>query len=66
MTLLAVLAVYLGAGLLFAIIFAARGVSRLDVQAEGAGLGFRLLIVPGVTALWPFFLWSWLNGRRVE
>ncbi len=33
----------------------------LDIAARGAGLGFRLLITPGVVALWPFLAWRWLR-----
>ena len=56
------LAAYAAIGLLFALFFAARGAERIDPSAKGAGLGFRLLIVPGATALWPLLLWRWLRG----
>jgi len=46
---------YSVAGLLFAAVFAFR-VPRLDAQAQGSGIGFRLIITPGVAALWPLFL----------
>lgn len=49
-------------GLLFALIFVSAGVQRLDSEAQGAGLGFRLLILPGVAAFWPLFLSRWLRG----
>ena len=55
------LALYFWTGLLFAIAFVTRGVDRLDAAAKGASWGFRLLIVPGTTALWP-----WLLARRVR
>jgi hypothetical protein len=38
------------------------GVQRLDSEAQGSGLGFRLLIMPGVAAFWPLFLSRWLRG----
>ena len=56
------LAVYVGLGFVFALLFAARGAERLDPAARGAGLGFRLLIVPGAAALWPLLAWRWLRG----
>jgi hypothetical protein len=56
------LSVYAGLGLLFALAFVRVGVDRLDKQARGAGVGFRLLIVPGVAAFWPFFLLRWVKG----
>ena len=54
---------YVGAGVVFAAAFAARGVSRVDVRAAGAGWGFRLLIVPGAVLLWPLLLRLWWRAR---
>ncbi len=48
-----VLAVYLALGLRFAIAFQWRGLAALDAGTHGAGWGFRLLITPGLVALWP-------------
>ncbi|MBI3477377.1 MAG: hypothetical protein HY010_16715 [Acidobacteria bacterium] len=56
------LAAYAGLGLLFAIRFVWRGVQRVDSEAQGAGLGFRLLILSGVAALWPMFLYRLARG----
>jgi hypothetical protein len=47
---------YLGAGLVFAPFFVAFGVGRIDPAARGSTWGFRLMIVPGVVALWPLLL----------
>jgi hypothetical protein len=55
--------VYIACGLVFAPLFAWRGVSRIDPAAKTAGLGFRLIILPGVAALWPVLLRRWLAGR---
>ncbi len=41
-------------GLVFALAFHWRGLSRLDQGSRGAGLGFRWVITPGVVALWPW------------
>jgi hypothetical protein len=54
-------AVYLGAGILVAVPFALRGVSRIDPAASGAGWGFRLIIIPGAAALWPVILLRWMR-----
>ena len=51
--------VYAGLGLLFAIAFVSFGLTRVDPTASGTGLGFRLLLIPGLTALWPWFLKRW-------
>jgi hypothetical protein len=56
--------VYLGIGLLFAVVFAWRGVGRVDPAAAGGTPGFRVLIVPGAAALWPLLLRRWLAGAR--
>lgn len=54
---------YAAVGLVFAIVFVALGVSRIDVQAATASLGFRLIILPGVMALWPVLLHRWIRAR---
>jgi len=54
--LIAAVAVYLAAGLVFAAQFVLRGAKRIDPDARGASWGFRLAIFPGVAALWPLFL----------
>ena len=53
------LGLYLLAGLLFAVPFVLRGVNRIDPVAREGSWGFRLIILPGAVALWP-----WLIGRR--
>jgi hypothetical protein len=55
------LALYASLGLVFAVPFVWLGVQRLDSEAQGSGVGFRLLILPGVAAFWPMFLY---RGRR--
>ena len=53
---------YAAVGLAFAVVFVWFGVERLDSEAKGAGIGFRLLIVPGVAAFWPLLLQRWVLG----
>lgn len=57
--LLGAVGVYLGIGLGFALPFVFLGVQRVDPDAAGAGVGFRLLIVPGVVLLWPLLARRW-------
>lgn len=57
------LAAYVIAGVLFAAAFVSTGVGRVDPQAKGSGVGFRLLIFPGVAAFWPMLLRRWLRVR---
>jgi hypothetical protein len=56
------LAVYASIGLVFAVPFVWLGVQRLDSEAQGSGIGFRLVILPGVAAFWPLFLYRWRRG----
>ncbi len=53
---------YAALGIVFALPFVFVGVQRLDSEAQGSGVGFRLLILPGVAVLWPMFLQRWLRG----
>jgi len=54
--LIAAAALYVAVGVLVALPFVARRVQRIDPDARGATLAFRLLIVPGIAALWPLFV----------
>jgi hypothetical protein len=55
---------YLGGGLVFALHFLLRGgLARLDPSAGAGSRPFKLLILPGVVALWPFL---WRRLRRPE
>lgn len=53
---------YALAGLGFAMLFLPRAVARLDTRVAGAPRTLRLLILPGVVALWPLFAWRWISG----
>lgn len=57
-------AAYLGAGMGFAITFHVRGLAVVDPATHSASLAFRMLITPGVVALWPFLALSWLRVAR--
>jgi hypothetical protein len=48
-------------GLAFAIVFVSAGVQKIDSQAAGSSIGFRLVILPGVVAFWPFLLKRWIR-----
>lgn len=57
-------ALYAAAGAVFAVAFLLLGITRIDNGAKGAGLGFRLLILPGLITLWPLMLIRWLSGGQ--
>ena len=58
------LAVYGLAGAVFAVAFVLFGIHRIDPVAAHAPFSFRLIVIPGVAALWPLLLNRWLRARR--
>lgn len=63
MLLLATVSLYVAIGLLFAGAFLTVGISRVDPVSKGSGIGFRLIILPGVAALWPVLLTCWIRAK---
>lgn len=61
---LSILGIYLLCGLLFAVPFVLVGTKQIDPHAADGTWGFRLLIVPGVTFLWPLLLHRWMSGAH--
>ena len=59
---LIILGLYLACGIIFALPFVVFGVQQIDAQARRGSWGFRLLIIPGAAALWPWLLFRWLSG----
>jgi len=47
---------YLSIGLLFAIFFYKKGMVLMDGNTKESSIGFKLIIFPGLLALWPFLL----------
>lgn len=62
-TILAGAGLYLAAGALFALVFLAFGVARMDPAARGTHLGVRLVLAPGVILTWPLLLVRWILHR---
>ncbi len=54
---------HLGLGLVFGLVFAWRLVERVDPSAHGGTLGFRILILPGCAALWPWLVVRLIRSR---
>jgi regulator of protease activity HflC (stomatin/prohibitin superfamily) len=63
-TLVLALEAYLGFGLLFALVFVWRGVACVDPSARSGTIGFRILILPGCAALWPWLLVRLVRTRK--
>ncbi|MFK7959260.1 MAG: hypothetical protein AB8G96_01940 [Phycisphaerales bacterium] len=57
--LLAFVGLYAFVGLVFGVLFVLRGAGALDAGARGGSLGFRILVLPGAAALWPWLLLRW-------
>jgi hypothetical protein len=53
---------YCAVGAVFAPAFLIRAVTRMDHGVFGAPLAMRILILPGVAALWPLLAWRWIHG----
>jgi hypothetical protein len=49
------------AGTAFAVAFLLIGIHRVDPVTEHSSIGFRLIVMPGVAALWPLLLIRWLR-----
>jgi hypothetical protein len=57
-------AIYVAIGSVLAVPFLIFGIGRVDHAARGAPVLFRLLVLPGVVALWPLMLRRWLSPRK--
>ena len=62
--LIGALTIYALLGVIFAAAFVALGIGRVDPVAAHAPLGFRLIVKPGVAALWPLLLRRWIRSAR--
>ena len=70
-TIINLVSLYLIAGLIFAVPFLLFGVQRLDEDAKWDlgfwnifdGIGLRLLLSPGICALWPLFALRLLRSK---
>lgn len=60
-----IVVVYLLAGLLTSL-YLHRSLSAIDSGVRGAGILFRLLITPGMLALWPVLLLTLISKRKGE
>lgn len=58
--------IYLFSGLIFALVFVSKGIGRIDPMARDSGWGFRLVVLPGVVALWPILLRRWRRDERPQ
>lgn len=52
----------LGAG--FATVVQGRGLPKFDPGTQGTSVAFRLILLPGMIALWPLLVWRWKTATR--
>ena len=64
MLLVYALAAYVAAGFFFGVWFVIAAIGRIDAAARESTLGFRLIVLPGVAALWPFLLKRSIEATR--
>jgi len=55
--------IYLVLGAIFAVWFAAFGVTKFDDSAKGTSFSFRLIIFFGATAFWTFLAWRLIKNE---
>lgn len=53
---------YAACGIAFVLLVLPRLVLRLDAGLHGAPMSVRLLLAPGLAALWPLFVWRLLTA----
>lgn len=57
-----VLAAYIVLGVIFAMVFHRKALTTIDPATRQSSLAFRLLITPGIIALWPLLAARWRRG----
>jgi hypothetical protein len=55
---------YWAIGGMFAVAFVTAGIHRIDAQARGAGVAFRMVMLPGAAVFWPLLLRLWIKGHE--
>jgi|WetSurMetagenome_2_1015567.scaffolds.fasta_scaffold80211_2 hypothetical protein len=57
---------YAAIGVLTGVPFVIFGVGRIDRAADSAPWAFRVLVLPGVIAMWPLMMRRWWASRRAR
>jgi hypothetical protein len=58
--------IYCALGVIVAAALHVRGLRAIDPGVAGASVLFRILVTPGLVALWPVMLAKWRRARRGE
>ena len=60
---LIIVLIYLLLGVLFVIPFLMKGLTKVDEDAHGGTIGFKIIIIPGVIVFWPVLLTKWMKKK---
>lgn len=63
---LILVSIYLLLGVLFVIPFLIKGLTKVDEDAHGGTIAFKIIIIPGVIVFWPLLLSKWMKNRNHE
>ena len=58
------LQIYIIIGVIISVLIQIRGLQQIDSSTKGAGFWFRLITFPGMVALWPVMLSSWIKALK--
>jgi len=53
---------YLAIGLVTAVVVLTKAMKAIDPSTKGSTVTFKLIILPGVVALWPLIVRRWINS----
>ena len=61
---LMIIVFYVAVGIAFSVIFIWKGLTTVDPSARGTGIGFKILIFPGLIIFWPVFVNKWIKAGK--
>lgn len=64
--LLSVVGVYFAIGAVFAVVISAGPIKRIDAVVADSPLSFRLIVIPGLAALWPVMAGKLLGAKHAS
>jgi len=57
--LLVTVGIYLVIGLIFYVALSIKGFDKIDPGTRNSGIGFKLILVPGILVFWPILWKKW-------
>ena len=61
---LLILGIYATIGVFFAIYFVAAGATKIDPLLKNSKKRVRILLLPGIIAVWPFFVDKFFKSKK--